>query len=367
MFWELLRIIIISLQWLAATSEPGINQDVLINSMGEMAHKIILNNFGDAACVGVITEINSDIVDYIPKSLLRFHIHIGRKYSSILKLEESDTLDYASLNNGMLAFERLLIESLNAGCPIYVIQVSNPKAVIHCFARASRRAMFRANRQYLYLPVLQEKFTVHDITNKNADDIFAMKEMNYMPDLVVARIVLQNRDKGNEICASHRFKNFQNFGNRNYSKQRECTENNSSIIVGTVTSEFKIELRTHRFIGSVTSKNLLLDVWIPSSGDCSGKFLRSLDLFPDKTRDVKGKELTLVTWYYPPFIILDFSSDPPLYDGIEFRVVREFLQYINSTFRQVESSRVFAIHQLNFQASRNRAPALKFSTFPVAL
>lgn len=348
MFWELVRIISISLQWLAVTSEPGIHQDVLISSVGEMTHNIILNNFGGAACVGVITEINSDVIDYIPKSLLRFHIQIGRN-DSILKLEESDTLDYASLSDGTLAFERLLIESLNAGCPAYVIQVSNPKPVIHCFARASRRAMFRANRQYLYLPILQGS-TIYDIPDMNADDIFTMKEMNYMPDLVVARIVLQNKNKRDGINTNHRFKNFKNIGikkynfeGRNNSTQRECTESNSSIIVGTVTSKFKIELRTHRFVGSETSKNVLIDVWIPNSGECTGKFLRSLDLFPDKTRDVKGKELTLVTWYYPPFVILDLYANPPLYDGIEFRVVREFLRYINSTFRQVEISRFFCI------------------------
>lgn len=334
MFRELLRIIFISLQCLAANPEPGINQDVLISSVGEMADNILSNNFGDAACVGVITEAYSDIVDYIPKSLLRFHIHIGRKDSSILNLEETDILDYTSLNNGTLAFERLLIESLNAGCPVYVIQVSNPKAVIHCFARASRRAMFRANRQYLYLPVLQQGSTVYDIADMDADDIFTMKEMNYMPDLV-AVTVLQDKDKGKEISISHR----QNVGikasdivNRSYLKRRECTASNSSVI-----SEFKIELRTHRFVGSEASKNVLLDVWIPGTGDCSGKFLRSLDLFPDKTRDVKGKELTLVTWHYPPFIILDFYANPPLYDGIEFRVVREYLKYINATFRQVSS------------------------------
>jgi hypothetical protein len=342
MFSELLGTIFVSIQWLTVTSEPGINQDALISSLGEMAHSIILNNFGGAACVGVISEINSDIVDYVPNSLLRYHIRTGRNDSSILTLEESDTLDYASLNNGTLAFERLLIESLNAGCPIYVIQVSNPKAVVHCFARASRRAMFRANRRYLYLPVLREGSTFYDSTNMNADDIFIMKEMDYMPDLIVAKIVLQNKDKGTDISANHRFKNIQNigvktsdFGNRSYSEQRESAENNTSIIVGTVTSEFKIELRTHKFTGSGPSKNVLLDVWIPSSSDCNGKFLRSSDLFPDKTRDVKGKELTLVTWYYPPFIIMDSNANPPLYDGIEFRVVREFLQYINSTFRQV--------------------------------
>jgi hypothetical protein len=306
-----------------------------------MTHSIIFSYFWNAPCVGIITEKSPDIVDYIPKSLLRFHIQIGGKDSSISHLEESDTLNYAILDNGTLKFEGLLIESLNAGCPIYVIQVSNPKAVIHCFARASRRAMFRANRHYLYLPVVQERSAVSDSPDISVEDIFTMKEMDYMPDLVVAKIVW-NEDKANQIKVYDRFKRYNNIGpnkldfcNGNNSEQRGCIGNNSLQIVGTASYEFRIELLTHRFIGSESSENMLLDVWIPGAGDCSGKFLRSGDLFPDKTRDVKGKELTLVTWYYPPFIILDFDACPPVYDGIEFRVVLEFMRYVNSTFRQV--------------------------------
>jgi hypothetical protein len=339
--WELLGIVLIFLELLATASGHRNNQDALISSIGEMTHSIILKYFWKATCLGVITEESPDIVDYIPKSLLRFHIQIRGKDSSISDLEESDTLNYAILNNGTLKFEGLLIESLNAGCPVYVIQVSNPKAVIHCFARASRRAMFRANRQYLYLPIVQEQSTVSDSTDNSIEDIFTMKEMDYMPDLLVAKVV-QNEDKANEMKVDDRFKlcndtcpKTPDVCDRNNSEQRECTRINSFKIVGTASYEFGIELRTHRFTGSESSENMLLDVWIPGTCGCSGKFLRSTDLFPDKTRDVKGKELTLVTWYYPPFIILDFDACPPIYDGIEFRVVLEFMRYVNSTFRQV--------------------------------
>jgi hypothetical protein len=310
-----------------------------------MTHSIIINHFWNAPCVGIITEINPNIVDYIPKSLIRFHIQIeGKgKDSSILNLQDSDTLNYASLNSGTLKFEELLIDSLNAGCPIYVIQVSNPKAVIHCFARASRRAMFRANRQYLFLPVVKVGSNISDSSGMKEENIFAMNEMDYMPDLVVARVTPNmNKPEANEVDFNHLFKSCNNiltkslaFCNRNNSVQRECTGNKSIKIARNVSSEFKIELRTHRFTGSESSKNLLLDVWIPGTDGCGGGFLKSADLFPDKTRDVKGKELTLVTWHYPPFVILDFNATPPVYDGIEFQVIREFMRDINSTFRQV--------------------------------
>jgi len=325
------------------SNHPNV-QDSLVSSIGEMTHNIILSQIGNVPCVGVITEIDPNIGDYIPNSLFRFHIQIEGKGedSSSLNLQESDTLNYASLNDGTFKFEELLIESLNAGCPMYVIQVSNPKAVIHCFARASRRAMFRANRKYLFLPVVKEGVEISDSSSMKVGNIFKMKEMDYMPDLVVARVTTNmNKPKANAVNVDHfySYKSCNNksltFCTRSNSRQRECAGNNSSKIAGIMSSEFKVELLTHRFAGPKASKNLLLDVWIPGTDGCGGRFLNSADLFSDKTRDVKGKELTLVTWHYPPFIILDFDSNPPVYDGIEFRVIREFVRYINCSFRQV--------------------------------
>ena len=343
MFWKPLGIFCLSLQWLTTASNHPNGQDSVVTSIGEMTHRIILSHFGNAPCVGIVTEINPNIVDYIPKSLLRFHIQIGGngEDSSSLNLQESDTLNYASLNGGTVKFEELLIDSLNAGCPMYVIQVSNPKAVIHCFARASRRAMFRANRQYLFLPVVKEGSGISDSSNSssmNVENIFTMKEMDYMPDLVVARVKPNmDKPKANAVNVDNFYKNCNNkwltFCNRG-----ECFGNNSSKIARIMSSEFKIELLTHSFTGPRSSKTLLLDVWVPGADGCGGGFLNSADLFYDKTRDVKGKELTLITWHYPPFIIMDFDSTPPVYDGIEFRIIREFMRYINSTFRQVSKS-----------------------------
>jgi hypothetical protein len=343
MFWKPLGIFWLSLQSLSTASNNPNSQDSLVSSIGEMTHNIILSHFGNAPCVGIVTEINPIIVEYIPESLLRFHIHIGGKGedSTSLNLQESDTLNYASLDNGTLKFEGLLIDSLNAGCPMYVIQVSNPKAVIHCFARASRRAMYRANRYYLFLPVVKED--ISDSSNMEVKSIFTMKEMDYMLDLVVARVAPNgNKTKANAFNFDHLYKSCINkslaFCNRSNSKQRECVGNNSSKTARNMSSEFKIEILTHSFTGPKSSKDLLLDVWITGTDGCEGGFLNSANLFYDKTRDVKGKELTLVTFHYPPFIILDFDSTPPVYDGIEFRIIREFTRYINSTFRQVSLS-----------------------------
>jgi hypothetical protein len=345
MSWKPVGILFLLVQWLTTASKLPSGQDSLVSSIGEMTHSIILSHFGNAPCVGIVTETNPNIVDYIPKSLFRFHIHIGakREDSSLVSLQESDTFNYASLDGGTLKFEKLLIDSLNAGCPMYVIQVSNSEAVIHCFARASRRAMFRANRHYLFLPVVQEGCDISDISSVNVGNIFTMKEMDYMPDLVVARVTPNmEKPEANAVNVHHLCKSCNNkcwsFWSRSNSEQRKCVGKNSSKVARTMSSEFKIELQTHSFTGSRFSKNLLLDVWVPGADGCDGGFLKSADLFPDKTRDVKGKELTLVTWHYPPFIIMDSDATPPVYDGIEFRVIQEFLRYINSTFRQVSQS-----------------------------
>jgi hypothetical protein len=342
MFMKPLGIFWLYLQWLTTASSRPNGQDSLDISIGEMTNSIMLRHFRNAPCVAIVTEINPNIIDYIPKSLLRFLIQIGgkRKDSPILNLQESDTLNYAILNDVTLKFEELLIDSLNAGCPVYVIQVSNPKAVIHCFARASRRAMFRANRKYLILPVVTGGSVISNSSSMEVENIFGMKEMDYMPDLVIARVRPNtDRPKGNAEKVGRFSRSCNNasltFCYRSNSQQRECTGKGSSKIAGNVSSGFEIELLTHSFTGTESSKTLFLDVWVPDTDGCGGGFLKSAELFIDKTRDMKGKELTIITWDYPPFIIMDFDSNPPLYDGIEFRIILEFLRYINCTFRQV--------------------------------
>ncbi|GFG28135.1 hypothetical protein Cfor_01948 [Coptotermes formosanus] len=157
--------------------------------------------------------------------------------------------------------------------------------------------MLRANRKYLFLPVVKVGSNVSGSSSMKVENIFTMRKMDYVPDLVVARVTRNmNEPKANKVNADHLNRSCDNIltksltsCNSKNSVQRGCTGNSSSEIVRIVSSEFKIELRTHRFTGAKRSKNLLLDVWIPGDDGFCGRFLKSAVLFPDKTKDVKGK------------------------------------------------------------------------------
>ncbi|PSN32792.1 Ionotropic receptor 41a7 [Blattella germanica] len=280
-------------------SKWNLYQYTPVDALGELTNLITKTHFPQYTCVGVITEGSTGIMDYVPHSNFRFHIHIGDD-SPISKLEETAELDYNKLDGNTLRFEELLIVSLDAGCPFYVVQVSNPKAAVHCFARASRRAQFRSSRKYLFLPMFKNGEIV-DLK----EDIFLMKEMDYFPDLVIAKLLSQEQDSQDSY---------------------DNLEINSEI--NSMKFHYKIELYTHQFKGREKSKILLVDTWRNNENS-----LRSMNIFPDKVRNVEGREVIIVTWYYAPFIVLNFNKRPPLYDGIEFRVAREFLIFVNASVR----------------------------------
>ena len=273
------------------------NNDFL-NAVGEMTILIIKKQFPDYICVGVITEENADILNYIPDNIFKYHIHNAR-HSGI---QETNTLNPGKLNDATLKFESLLINTFNAGCPLFVIQVTNPKAVVNCLARSSRRAEYRMNRQYLFLPSPENK--------TNMDDIFSMKEMDYMPDVVIAKIIEADTQSENS---------------NNTQQNNKYDEEGGRF---SVNGSFKIELRSHAFKGLDKTKINVVDIWKQGEG-----FRYSANIFPDKTKNVEGKKLVLVTFYYPPFNVFNMKTKPPLYDGIEFRVATEYISYVNATFR----------------------------------
>ena len=157
------------------------NSGTVNNLLGPMVHNIVNRYFSNSHCVCVITEGNGHILEYIPKSVPVVHIQISGIGSAIKEVEDSDTLDSTELTNDTQKFERLLIESMEAGCESYIVQVRKIKSVIHSFARTTRRAVTRCRKKFLYLPVTLEGEVLQ------LKNIFSMKEMNYMPDLIIAR------------------------------------------------------------------------------------------------------------------------------------------------------------------------------------
>ncbi|PSN50071.1 Ionotropic receptor 41a3 [Blattella germanica] len=111
------------------------------------------------------------------------------------------------------------------------------------------------------------------VQEANANGVFAMEEMAVLPDLVVAKLA----------------------------------EGNASL-----------QFVTHRYAGDHPEEEVAL-----GEGE----------LFPDKLRDLEGKELALAAVPdYPPYTILDLGASPPLYEGVELRVAKDFAKTLNFSF-----------------------------------
>ena len=61
-------------------------------------------------------------------------------------------------------------------------------------------------------------------------------------------------------------------------------------------------------------------------------FLHSADLYPDKVSNLMGKRLTMATFTYRPYSVIDLNTNPPVVDGTETRLLLEFCKKLNATF-----------------------------------
>jgi hypothetical protein len=350
-----------------------------------MVHNIAKRYFIHSKCICIITEENGNILKYIPKSVLIFHIKIGGMGSTIQEIQDSDLLDSSQLTNETQKFERLLTEAMDAGCDSYIVQVRNVASVIHSYARSSRRAVIRSCKKFLCLPATLESEILP------LGNIFSMEEMNYMPDIIVTRIVnvesLSNfveyrRENMNYKCKSQNsnvmtdsntdftatipeYPHVKNIrqklskiidngmtvrgheGNRcDAAEGDRCVEidttetGNRSINLRIANGLNKatentnvIELLTLEFVGKSPSSVILLDVWIAT--DLGVGFLACADLFPDKLSNVQGREVRLTTFNYMPYIVLIHDEQTPVYDGVEFLIFMEFANKINATWKLV--------------------------------
>jgi len=64
-------------------------------------------------------------------------------------------------------------------------------------------------------------------------------------------------------------------------------------------------------------------------------FLNSADLYPDKVSNLMGKRLTMATFTYRPYSIIDLNANPPVFDGTETRIALELCKKLNATFNVV--------------------------------
>jgi hypothetical protein len=235
-------------------------------------------------------------------------------------------------------FDNTMVKLLDNGCLSFIIQVNNPNLMVEYFYRSSRRSASRSNRRYLYLP----PFGNYDSKTYDVPQMFKMKEMAVMPDLVVAKLVANDEEvKGNrtkknvhpEAHDTHHEENIPDIYTWGWcpSRQRRRDREGNAESENLCRNWKEIDVVTHGFVGSSPSAEVWLDTWVSGKG-----FLEGSDLFPNKMSDLQGKRVTVAAVpNYPPYTIIYTNSTPPVYDGIELRFVKDFARHLNFTFRVV--------------------------------
>ncbi|KAJ4429094.1 hypothetical protein ANN_26095 [Periplaneta americana] len=171
--------------------------------MSHMAREISLKYFSNFRCVLLVTEKSHNTEDYIAASIDGYRLDI----------EDEQLVD------------NIILKALDEKCHGLIFQVSDPVAMVQAVTRLSRRSLARANRRFFFIPVdvptTEVKKDRHAKYSRAVDQVLAMREMNFFPDLVMARFEAQN-----------------------------------------ASSPARIELVTHRFVGETSYKDqVVLDIW----------------------------------------------------------------------------------------------------------
>ncbi|PSN35957.1 Ionotropic receptor 41a2 [Blattella germanica] len=317
--------------------------------IGELVNEIILKYFINYRCIAFITETDQDILYYVPSGIEIFHIRIEDELGVIENLEENDTLDSAKVSEGTKIFERLLIQTLDAGCQGFIVQVRNFRSIVYSLSRATRRCVTRYDRRYVFLPLNSE----YDVNG-----IFSMKEMLSMPNLIIAKF------SNNKDCLFTNRKQFESsigihlktqkeihfkISNQNYTGQSETLNYNFYVSNNKFNSSNKfniidnrgsfrssnevcINIITHKFAGNSNSnEEILLDVW--GQFGFKNQFLYNRYIFPDKIKNLEGKQLRLIAFPWAQFVVSMQQEDPPIEDGMEVLIFKEFSRCFNSTWK----------------------------------
>jgi hypothetical protein len=88
------------------------------------------------------------------------------------------------------AWDTFFLAPMNAGCLAFIVQTSDLKLIVRTFARLahSTRATHRANRMYLILPSVG---LPENVFEANIKELYHMRQMGFMPDLVIAKFVTE--------------------------------------------------------------------------------------------------------------------------------------------------------------------------------
>ncbi|PSN41204.1 Ionotropic receptor 41a4 [Blattella germanica] len=285
---------------------PSTGDNLIEESIGQMIREIVRKYYNASYCVGIVSE-NGHPVAYILGEIPTVLI----VNSKIPEMDYSE--EYGNLRDETAIFDKIMVQMLDLSCSDFIIQVSDAQNVVQYFSRSSRRSQNRFHRRYLYLPLIQE----NRFQNPDASIIFNMKEMIYMPDLITAHVL----EKDNVLKKCNR------------DNKRSLYQNNESYteIQHLCLETIEIELKTHKYIGHDNAAEIKLDKWSPYIGFQSG-----VSLYPNKIKNLQGKQLNITTIVeYPPYVVTDLTASPSLYEGIEFRIAKDYETFINCTFEVV--------------------------------
>jgi hypothetical protein len=145
-----------------------------------MTREISIRYFSGFRCIAVITEnCSSDsggnISDFIPGIIASYYVNTK-------KLAENYS-----------ATEEITLRALDDKCLGLIIQVSDPVQMILTITKLSIRSVTRANRRFLFLPPATLATNTHRKYSLAVDNMLSRREMDFFPDLVMARFQPRKR------------------------------------------------------------------------------------------------------------------------------------------------------------------------------
>ena len=356
--------------------EKFVDVSTMEEALAQMSGEVTREYFGDHHCVAVVTDIHNsnsrEIYRHFPAdSVPTMHISfpLEDKFANNVIQEEA----HERPRFDKFSFVQLALASLDARCTGYLVQVPDLSFMVAAFAELTRWASQRVNRQFLFLPTVTG---ASDRWESDIKQVFSRRCMDFMPDLVVVRVVSEDSQKSvsetsgegehtRNTCNQEEIQDKPNACNNventyngkvlnsadilNTSEKRHGEEIqqgdvNTEIQQGNVNTEiqqrdvntekkaiqYEFELITHKFKWPNPEEVISLDIWCSIDG-----FVEKQNLYPDKITNLMGKPFYITTVPYPPFAVLDIEVDPPINDGVEFRVVYEHVKKYNMTYKGV--------------------------------
>jgi hypothetical protein len=89
--------------------------------------------------------------------------------------------------------EKLMLVAMDEKCLGIIVQVADPVLMVSAVSKLSKRSQTPANRRLLFLPPDSPSAAIRTQYSRAVDDVLKMREMNFFPDLVIARFQAPER------------------------------------------------------------------------------------------------------------------------------------------------------------------------------